>query len=523
MSRPKKNPAFVSKTCPTCLSEFQISTRKKHQVYCSRSCGQRNPETIRKMVDSRKGSSLKKYGVDHPMKTKEVVKNFKYSMMKKYGNEHALKNKVCLLKSKSTRLKRYGDENFNNTEKYKSTCLERYGVDNYKKTSEYKLKYKKTCLDKYDVEHSSQSKSFTDSHRLTMFKKFFSDVRFSNFKPMFSIEGYQGITKGITKYDFQCIRCNTIESHAIDDGKWPQCLKCDKKYSAFQTEIQNFITSIIPKDSVIINDRKVLYPREIDILIPSKKLAIECDSLSFHSEIFGCKNKLYHLGKTKNSLFKEIKMVHIWDSEWKDKNDIVKSILSNMLGKTEKTIFARKCKIEEISPKESSEFLKENHIQGVDHPTVRLGLFSGDKVVSVMTFCKSRFSKNYEWEMSRFCNRLNTSIVGGASKLFKYFIKKYNPKNVVSYSDRRYFNGLVYLNLGFEFIDNTPPNYHYILNGYSNVQNRINWQKHKLKEKLLGFDETLTEWENMKNHGFDRIWDCGHGKWVYSNKFPSLP
>jgi hypothetical protein len=119
--------------------------------------------------------------------------------------------------------------------------------------------------------------------------------------------------------------------------------------------------------------------------------------------------------------------------------------------------------------------------------------------------------------MSRFCNKTNTMVLGAASKLFKHFIENVKPNSIVSYSDRRYFNGELYRTLGFRFVSNTPPNYHYIIDNYKNVQHRMGWQKHKLKAKLSAFDPALSEWENMKNNGFDRIWDCGHGKWMWSS------
>jgi hypothetical protein len=43
-----------------------------------------------------------------------------------------------------------------------------------------------------------------------------------------------------------------------------------------------------------------------------------------------------------------------------------------------------------------------------------------------MTFGKNRFKKqSNEWEMIRFCNKLNTNIIGGASKLFKHFLQNH--------------------------------------------------------------------------------------------------
>jgi hypothetical protein len=135
-----------------------------------------------------------------------------------------------------------------------------------------------------------------------------------------------------------------------------------------------------------------------------------------------------------------------------------------------------------------------------------------------MTFVKSRFDRSIEWEVSRYCSALNHTVVGGGSRLFSEFVKNYNPKNVVTYSDRRYFSGEIYLRLGFTFVDNTRPNYYYIIDGYDTLQSRINWQKAKLGKKLTVFDPALSEWENMKINGFDRIWDCGHSKWIWIDK-----
>ena len=154
-------------------------------------------------------------------------------------------------------------------------------------------------------------------------------------------------------------------------------------------------------------------------------------------------------------------------------------------------------------------------MQGVDNSSVRLGLFYENELISAMTFGKSRYDKKVQYEMYRFCNKLNTNIVGGASKLFSFFVNTYDPQSIISYSDRRYFDGILYVKLGFKFIQNTTPNYFYIFNNYTTLKSRISFQKHKLKKILPIFDPLLTEWENMKNNGFDRIWDCGNGKWVW--------
>ena len=119
-------------------------------------------------------------------------------------------------------------------------------------------------------------------------------------------------------------------------------------------------------------------------------------------------------------------------------------------------------------------------------------------------------------EIIKIINLKNIVVIGGASKLFQHFLKTYTPKSIVSYNDRRYFSGDLYNILGFTFNGNTAPSYHYITPDYKNTINRLNFQKHLLSEKLPIFDSTLPEWENMKNNGYDRIWDCGNGKWIWT-------
>ena len=134
-----------------------------------------------------------------------------------------------------------------------------------------------------------------------------------------------------------------------------------------------------------------------------------------------------------------------------------------------------------------------------------------------MTFSKNRFKKNSnEMEMVRFCNKLNTNVIGGASKLFNYFIKNFNKEKntIISFADRRFFSGGLYEQLGFKFENNTHPSYIYWKNNI--ILNRISCQKHKLEKLLDKFDPNKTEYENMKENGWRRVWDCGNIKYKFT-------
>lgn len=128
-----------------------------------------------------------------------------------------------------------------------------------------------------------------------------------------------------------------------------------------------------------------------------------------------------------------------------------------------------------------------------------------------MTFAKPRFSNKYDYEIIRFCSSI--SVVGAASKLFKYFVNKYKPTSVLSYSDSRWGTGSVYKQLGFEYKTTTVG---YTYTDYKQRYSRNQFQKHKLVE--IGYDSNLSESEIMKSRGYDRIWDCGQTSWVFTNK-----
>ena len=192
------------------------------------------------------------------------------------------------------------------------------------------------------------------------------------------------------------------------------------------------------------------------------------------------------------------------------------SILNNKIGNNNK-IFARKCSIKQLNNLDYKNFCNDNHLQGYGIAKIKLGLYYNDELVSVMSFSKSRFNKNVEYELIRFCTKLNTTVIGGASKLLNNFVLKYNPESIISYANRRWSQGHLYEKLGFEFIQNTTPNYFYFKPNENILFSRNMFQKHKLKDKLNKFDIKLTESENMFNNNYRRIYDSGNK--VYIKKY----
>jgi hypothetical protein len=268
-------------------------------------------------------------------------------------------------------------------------------------------------------------------------------------------------------------------------------------------------------DGEIIQSYKI-NRKEIDVYLPELKIGFEFNGLRWHSELFV--NNDYHIKKTKLCRENNVRLIHVFEDDFDFKIDIVKSIIGNIL-KTSNKIYGRKTKIKIIKDKEIvKDFLNKNHLQGFVNTNMNYGLYYNDELISLMTFMKTRkvlnkTHKDGEYELVRFCNKIGISVVGGASKLFKKFIKDYNPISVLSYCDISWANGDLYKNLGFELIGVSKPNYYYVINGKR--ENRINYQKHKLVKK--GYDVNLTEVEIMYELGYYRIFNCGNEKYLYLN------
>ncbi|MFA5152080.1 MAG: hypothetical protein WC554_05950 [Clostridia bacterium] len=262
------------------------------------------------------------------------------------------------------------------------------------------------------------------------------------------------------------------------------------------------------------NDRTQIN-KELDIFISNKNLAIEYNGLYWHSEEY--KEKSYHYNKWKECNDKGIKLLTIWEDDWTYKTEIVKSIIKNQLGLTENRIYGRNTKIKLVEYLEKKDFLDKNHIQGNCQSSINLGLYYNNELVSLMTFGKKRMvlkskSADDEYELLRFCNKLMTSVVGGASKLFSYFIKNFKPQKIISYANCDISSGQLYETLGFNNLEWTGLNYWWVKDGKR--YHRSNFMKHKLVKQ--GADPNKTEKEIMREKGYNKIWGTGNLKFEWS-------
>jgi len=506
IQNPAKNPESIKK---------RTITRAKNmgKISTNISTSLKNSDKLKEAHKRMKKILLEKYGVENIGQLPHVKEKIKKTFEEKYGC-HAFSHSDIIEKRKQTNIERYGVEHPMQNEKIKQKVedinIKRYGVKSTLMVPEIQEKCKETMIERYGVDHYSKTDEFKDwfsQHYIDLFK----DKTISTLDELgFEVVDYTKTT-GLCK--LKCKKCgNELEekpTEIIYGGRIHICKICyPNRFGHMQSELTDFCKEYF--DDVIENDRSILPGRyELDIVIPSIKLAIEFNGLYWHSESMG-KDKNYHVNKTKEAEEVGYQLIHVFEDEWTNNKNIIKSILLNKFGKTPNRYFARKLDIKNIDKNNAKRFLNGNHLQRY-HYGEHYALCNDDKILCMLTMSKPRFNKKYEWEIIRFCNKINCTVVGGLSRLLKHF-SKLNTGSIITYVDARFGNGSGYLNAGFKLKGKSDPNYFYINNFQR--ESRIKYQKHKLKNKLLFFDESFTEWENMQINGFDRVWDCGN--FIYS-------
>jgi len=490
---PLNSRAKISVKCDFCSKEkilsynqYNLNTNNGKRLYaCSRKCAE---------VKS-KETNIINHGVENISQLEEIKEKKKETCLINNGVEYPQQSKEIFKKSLNKKLEKYGDQNFNNNEKRISTCIERYGESHPSKITEISNKIK------LKLEKFYKDRIINDEKYLKLKIRNYNNGRYifdcdCDKTHEFEID-YKLLWQRLNSKTILCTICNPIDRHI--SGK--------------ETQFFNFIKENYTGE-IIENNRDIIKPYELDIYLPELKLSFEFNGLFWHSELY--KEKNYHLNKTDLCQEKGIQLIHIWEDDWDYKQEIVKSIILNKLNKTPNKIMSRKCEIKEIDNKLIRDFLNNNHIQGYINSSVKIGLFYNDELVSLMTFGKKRkfmnsVSKENEWELLRFCNKLNTNVVGGASKLFKYFIKNYKYNEIITYADRSHSKGDLYKKLGFQYIDKTKPNYYYIVGSIRKY--RFGFRKDILVKE--GCESSKTEHEIMLERGINRIYNSGNLKYIY--------
>lgn len=288
--------------------------------------------------------------------------------------------------------------------------------------------------------------------------------------------------------------------------------------SEYEKQLEAIIRNIDPNINLLTNDRTVLSGLELDFYMPDLSLAIEFDGTFWHCS--DQKSVEYHQNKSLRCNQKNIHLIHIFEYEWlkQDVRNKIINYLTTLISKNKKPVHARNTIIQPIESSMCDEFLDKYHMQGSSNASIRYGMFYESTLIAVMTFSTPRFhnSKNYDYELIRYCTSPDVAISGGAEKLLHRFISDYSPNSILTYCDLTKFNGAVYTRIGFkpcrDFL--TQPGYVWVKPNTNEVLARYQTTKKNLIKSNI-CTESDTEDSVMKRLGFLKVYNSGNLKYEY--------
>lgn len=287
------------------------------------------------------------------------------------------------------------------------------------------------------------------------------------------------------------------------------CPQCVSHVSKAETEVADFVRSVLPDTEVLTNTRKIIKPKELDIYIPSKHVAIEFHGLFWHTESAG-KTRNYHCDKFRACEAKGVQLIQVWEDEWNNKQEIVKRMLASKLGVSQdKRVFARKTHVVTVDKGTARSFLDANHIQGYASGTYYLGLRTNDteELVAVMVLRKL----GNEFYLDRYAT--SCQVVGGQGKLLSWVHENLDFRQLVTFADLQVSNGYLYRVTGWTENKVLSPDYRYVVDGERVHKFNYRLKRFKNDPDLLWRDG-LSERELALLNGLDRVWDSGKIRFV---------
>ena len=535
-----QNPDTVKKAKATNLKRYGVDSYTKTSEFKDKcketwlqNYGVDNPAKSDYIKQKMSATYKERTGYETPFANPDVQQKINQTNLSRYNVKRVMQSDYGKEKAKQTSLLRYGTENPMQSEKIqskiKSTNLIRYGNTCYFGSEEGKAKIRQTIQKKYKVTAMSQTRQWkqstmTDPTKVDNLIKFrencrnYIDTNYSE-KPTLD---QLAIDLGIN---------STTVGQIILQNNCQDCI--NYVFSLMEHQVKSFIQSLDDNITIVSNTKQIITPYELDIYLPEYNLAIECNPTSTHNcsfSMFGTKesvmDKKYHQLKSQLCVEKGIQLFHIFGHEWAHRRTIIESMIRNLLHKNTNIIYGRNTDVKLVNNEEAYRFLDENHRQGRCLSSINIGLYNNNQLVSLMTFGKIRNTigtskdQNFigEFELLRFCNKLDTSVVGGASKLFKYFRDNYTFSSIRSYSDIAHTSGNLYKILGFKQIKQSDPGYVWVDVKTDTAYHRVNAQKRNisnfLQDKSINLNDT--EQKIMEDHGFVWVYDSGTVLWRYN-------
>lgn len=501
-SHPMRNPAVVNKLIETNTEKYggvgfqvdELATRSR--TTCKERYGEENFAKSDLFADRLAESSMRKYGVTNPSKADSVKQKIRESQFNKYGKWYSQTDEFKQ-RSVETFIRNWGVTNpmysLEVIKKIEQQNIEKWGVPYWMMAPENQKKLHDGCINKFGVNW------YSSAHLPAETVEIIHD-------PDKLIAYVLGLPEQERTHNSvaRLLGCSTIHLLQLTQSygsRVREVFIMNPSASDAELGLRKLMESWGVK--ALYNDREVIKPWELDIYVPDKKFAIEYNGWYWHSKQSGTPVD-YHQAKSRRCTEAGVQLYHIFENDWHNarKRPIIESQLRCKLLGISDRIFARKCNLRAVSIDEAREFMNNNHLQGYRNCSVRLGLYFDNELVCMMTFGKAYLHRNTNcWEIYRLCTKLNTTVVGGASRLFHAFLVNYTPNKIVTYSDYATGTGNVYTSLGFTPVSLTAPNYIWIKDG--DQRSRYQCQ---MKNEI----------QTMESRNYVQLFDAGNVLWEYN-------
>lgn len=274
----------------------------------------------------------------------------------------------------------------------------------------------------------------------------------------------------------------------------------EAKASLKETILYEWISSIYYGE-VLRNDRDIIYPYELDIVIPDKKIAIEFNGTYWHSEL-ASPNMYYHLMKTNMCNKAGYRLIHIFEYEWDLNNAAIKQFIASELIEGT-SIPLNSVLVQDISNEAASNFLNDNHIFRSCDSDINIGIIHHNHIVGLAAIKTIGNSQDRKYEILRIAYKNGVNIPEGTKYMIKYFVHKFRPQCVTMKCNLAKFSGDECISLGMVLKEQSDPNCIWI-----NCSGQI----------LKVDNPDKSDIEKMHNLGYFRIYDCGNKVFTWEHK-----
>lgn len=497
---------FDKNKCIICGNSTKWKNFKSgYRKYCSSKCSN-SDDTKKSKI---KETMLQKYGVEHALRSKIFLDKSKNTLFENYGVDSPLKNPTIKTKLRKTNLSKYGAEEWLSIqsvrEQISETFLEKYGYRSASSSNVIKEKTKQTCLSRYGTAFPANASNF---RALRGYDRGQEQLYHSGALSILNDKArlQEMYDSGMSLTDIsEKLNCSDVTVGKYFKHHGLTLRDCT---SSAQLKLFNFISEIYD-GPIIINDRNALSGKEIDIYLPKLKFGIEYCGVFWHSDKFLDKN--YHKEKFDIAQRNGIRLVTIFEDEWKYKAEIVENKIRHILGnQSSNKIYARNTTAKFAEDLQAvKEFVNANHIQGYVNASKHIALY--DNTQNNIVAIASLKVKSSNIEITRYCT--SNRVVGGFSKLLsaiEKYAKELNIHSITTFADLRWSIGELYEKTGFTELYKLPPDYRYVVG--DKTYHKFNFRHSRLC-KMQGYNEALSENENTKNMNIYRIYDCGKIKY----------